>query len=433
MNLKLLFLSLICAATLQAQSFKGLGSSNYAGIHGAIYNPAQIAASPYTFDFNLVSVYATAGSDYFGIDLGSITDQSEGFDFEDASKQFPKDDNNFFLNTDVVGPSFMFNLSPKSSIGIITRARGMFNLNNISGELYEDISDNFDEDEDFEANSENFSGTVHAWAEIGLTYGYVVSKSDNHALKVGATVKYLQGAGSLFLASDSIDAVHDASETSLTSTGDLSYGTTVDFDNDDISFDNLTSGFGLDIGFVYESKKDSLSTDKGWKIGVSINDIGNINYKDTETTVYNLNQTVDTAIFDDEDLEQVLEDNYDGQTSVGATKVGLPTSAHIFADYNIHKRLYIGLESSISLVNRDKTNANRIYSYATLNPRLEMKWLAVYSPITVQQYTGLSWGAGVKLGPLTIGSGSILTNLLSDSSKATDVYVGLKVPFFKRS
>jgi len=44
----------------------------------------------------------------------------------------------------------------------------------------------------------------------------------------------------------------------------------------------------------------------------------------------------------------------------------------------------------------------------------------------------LSWGAGLRFGPLMLGSGSVLTNLLSDTSKTTDVFVGLKVPIYRK-
>jgi len=38
----------------------------------------------------------------------------------------------------------------------------------------------------------------------------------------------------------------------------------------------------------------------------------------------------------------------------------------------------------------------------------------------------------VRFGPLMLGSGSVLTNLLSDTSKTTDVYLGLKIPIYRK-
>ena len=64
----------------------------------------------------------------------------------------------------------------------------------------------------------------------------------------------------------------------MVSSGDLSYGGTVDFDNDDINFDRLTSGFGIDLGGVLEFAKADSDMYQ-YRIGLSITDIGGINYK----------------------------------------------------------------------------------------------------------------------------------------------------------
>jgi hypothetical protein len=49
----------------------------------------------------------------------------------------------------------------------------------------------------------------------------------------------------------------------------------------------------------------------------------------------------------------------------------------------------------------------------------------------MRQYDGLAMGAGLRLGPLMVGSGSVISNVLGDSAKTTDVYVGLKIPIYK--
>ncbi len=67
----------------------------------------------------------------------------------------------------------------------------------------------------------------------------------------------------------------------------------------------------------------------------------------------------------------------------------------------------------------------------TVAPRFESKWFSVYSPLGLRQYGDLARAPGMRLGPLTLGSGSILTNLISDKSKNADVYVGPKIPLYK--
>ncbi|MBN4084757.1 hypothetical protein JYT89_00280 [Flavobacteriaceae bacterium AH-315-B10] len=199
---------------------------------------------------------------------------------------------------------------------------------------------------------------------------------------------------------------------------------------------------GVDIGFMYQWNENSTPklndsvttnyTSYKLKIGASITDIGSINYKESELTQYDLNQTVNTAIFDEEDTEQILEDNYNGVTTSKSVKISLPTSLNLLIDYKIKNKLFVSLSSLISLNSDSKATSNRNINAVTIAPRLETKWLSIYSPVSFRQYGDLSWGAGFRFGPLIVGSGSVLTNLLSNSSKTTDVYVGLKVPIYRK-
>ena len=425
------FLLWLCACSLHAQSVVGTTTGFYSGIQGITKNPAHGALSPFAVDINVFSLNPNVGSDYFGINLGNLTGLSDGFDFEEDTEESPKDDNNFFLSTDVLGPSVMFNIGSNQTIGLFTRVRAFFNLNRINGTLYKEISNNFDEDEDFVAQIRNFNGNIHAWGEIGLSYSRVILDSDDRRLSVGGTLKYLGGAGSLFFTAAQIDADYDADNDLLTSTGDLSYGGTVDFDNDDIGFDRITTGFGLDIGGIYEVHSEDTKDLYHYRIGLSITDIGGIKYKDAETNRFQLDDTVDTNIFDTDDLEEVLKINYDFTTAVEDVKIKLPSAVNAFIDYNVNDRLFVAAETSLTLVNNETDRANRINSYFAVTPRYEGKVFGIYSPIGVYQYTGLNWGIGGKLGPVHIGSSTILTNLLSSSSKRVDFYLGLKIPFYR--
>ena len=428
---------------ISAQSYIGHTADNYSGIHGVTFNPANIVDSPFKADINIASASAFGGSDYFGINVSDILSSDGGFDFDLDTEKFPENDNNFFFNADVLGPSFMFNLNEKSSIGVTTRVRAFLNISNISGDLYKSLSDGFDQTNDFDIDMNDFNGTIHAWAEIGVTYGRILIKDETHVLKSGVTLKYLQGAGSAFFNAPAISGQYNASANTLTTAGNLSYGLSQeDFDTDDIEYKNLTSGFGVDIGATYQWNdqtqnivNDSISNNYikyKLKIGASITDIGSINYKEGEITQYDLNNTVDATIFDQDDTEQTLEDNYNGVTAPASTKIKLPTAFNLLIDYNIKNKFYASLSSSFSLVANNTETANRIINAVTLAPRLETKWLSVYSPISFRQYGDFAWGFGFRFGPLTVGSGSVLTNLLSDTSKSTDIYVGLKVPIYRK-
>lgn len=420
------------------QNYIGHTIDNYSGIQGVTYNPSNVVDSNFRADINLFSASFFGGSDYFGINISDVLSSDGGFDFEEDAERLTSNSNNFFLNADVMGPSFMFNLNPKSSIGLTTRVRAFFNIKDINGELYETIADDFESEEDFSFDSQNLSGNVHAWAEVGLAYGRILMDKPNHLLKGGVTLKYLQGAGAAFISSPGLQGNYTANTETLTTQGTLSYGTSKDFENDDINFDNLTAGFGLDIGFTYQwhpnRESDTIRSYKDpykLKIGVSVTDIGSINYKDATVTSYDLNNTVDTSTYED-DVEEFLDNNYNNTETTKGTKINLPTALHVLIDYRLGKKWFVSAQADLSMIKEDNQLANTIINNVTVSPRLETKWFSFYAPVSFRQYGDFAFGGGFRLGPLTVGSGSVFSNLLSDTSKTTDVYVELKIPIYRK-
>jgi len=431
MNIKKLTffaLSLLIYSFSSAQSFHGFGSSTYGGIHNVVFNPALIVSLPNKIDINVFSAYSVIGSDYSLVQFGDGIGFREGFQFGDE-KNFPKDDNNFYRNVDVLGPAFTLKLNENSAFGIHSRIRGIFNVNNLNGRLLENAEDGFEEDEDFTTSSRDFSATIHAWGELGLTYGFQVHRH-NYTVSFGATVKYLQGAGSLFTSSPSIDTDYREEGDTLATEGELVFGFTPSFESNKINFNSLTGGYAFDVGVVFESEHVDFLWGKTLRMGISLNDFGSVKYEGTISTTYDINKTVFADIYEEDDFKKILNQAYDGKVEIVKQKIKLPAAIRLFADVDLNEEIFVGFESSISLVSKKKINSNRIYNYFTLNPRLEKKWISVYSPITLQQHTGLSWGVGLRVGIVVLGSESFLSNVLF-SSKTNDVYVGIRVPIYK--
>lgn len=419
-----------------SQSYIGHSIDNYSGIHGVMFNPANIVESPFKADINLVSASVFLGSDYVNLSFSDIFD--EGFDFEEDAATFPTDSNNFFTNVEVMGPSFMFNLSPKSSIGIISRLRTYYQINNVNGELFENLINDFEDDQDFSFDTSALSLNAHAWAEIGLSYGRILMAKQKHLLKAGATFKYLQGAGFALASTPGLQGQYTASTETITSTGSLNYGTSQDFEQDDVEFENLAGGFGLDLGLVYEyhPKRDNDSIryfqdPYKFKLAVSVTDVGSISYDDTEFTTYDLNATVSTQGFED-DLEDFLDNNYNSTTERKATSIALPTALHLLVDYRFSKKFLVSAQANLALTTSGDQLASRIINTFVIAPRLETKWFSLYAPVSLREYGDLAFGTGLRFGPLSIGSGSLISNLISDESQTTDVFVGLKIPIYRK-
>ncbi|NNE76573.1 MAG: hypothetical protein HKN31_05815 [Pricia sp.] len=435
-----LYLTLsLCHFGLSAQSYIGHTMDNYAGVHAVAYNPANVYDSPMRTDINLISASGYLGSDFIGLSFSDLLSSEGEFEFDRDAERYPSESNHFFTNIDLLGPSFMFNIGDEQSFAITTRVRGLFNLNNIDGNLYERIAEGFDIGDDFEFDTQNINATIHVFSEIGVTYGREILRTQDQFLKGGITLKYLMGAGGLFASSPELSGNFNGVTNELTTQGSVSYGLTSGFDTDAIEFSDLQSGFGADIGVVYEYRKriidDRVQGQRAQqyklKMALSLTDIGSINYRNSENTLYDANGNVNALEFETKSVEEVLEDNYTGTTTTGDQKLALPTALQIMADYYIGSRWYVGLHTGLSMRGSGNENTTNLINTATLAPRWESKYFSVYSPLGLRQYGDLAWGFGMRLGPLTVGSGSILTNLISDKSKNADVYVGLKIPLYK--
>ena len=431
-------LAFLAFDTAAAQSYVGHSLDNYSGLHGLLVNPAAVVDTRQRADINLLSVSAFGGSDYFSTDLSAVLKSDEGFSFDEATQLQVKDENQFFLNVDVLGPSVMFNLTPSSSLGLSTRIRGFMNLNNVNGKLYESLEEGFDLGEDLDFEMRNFSETLHAWGEVGVTYGHVLMDGNRHFLKGGITLKYLQGAGATFASTGDLSGQYSAATSSLTATGSLQYGNTPGFDSDDINFEDPKAGFGADLGLIYEFRNDRLPeaplrhSEYRFRLGLSITDIGSITYDGSSSSTYVTDGvTIDTERFGEEDLETILREEYEYTEETGDIKISLPTALHLVLDYNFGNRFYTSLHGAVSLVGASTQHASRIINTLTATPRYEARWFSVYLPMSIRQYDGVAMGAGLRLGPLSIGSGSIITNYISDESQTADIYVGLKIPIYR--
>jgi outer membrane protein OmpA-like peptidoglycan-associated protein len=454
MKKTLIFIFVLTSAlSAQSQSYLGYYYDNYAGVQGALYNPATIVDSRFKADINLFSASGLLGNDYYGLKVFDAL--KENFDFEKEAKKFTSSSNNFILNTDVMGPSFMFNIAPKHSIAVFTRARSIVNVNNIDGELLDQLSNEFDNGKDFISKNQNFNMVANAWAELGVSYATVLMNKEKHFLKGGLTLKYLQGIGNAYANSDNISVNYDNTGTPLTvnntitTTGTLTYGKDANIDSgNDYKFQKESNGIGADLGFIYEYRPDYTAyelqgksgkitfKDKNkykFRLGLSLTDIGSIRYKDATEKAHNLNRVtpVTEAQYDALNANDFL-DTYYPATQTSARKVNLPSALHVNADWNMHKKFYLNLNGDINLNSRTSgINKNTIENTISVTPRYEVKWFSFYLPVGYLQYSGMQAGAGFRLGPLFVGSGSIISNLISSESKGVDVHVGLKIPIYQ--
>ncbi|NER15768.1 DUF5723 family protein [Spongiivirga citrea] len=441
---KLFFISVLSlfSASIFSQSYIGFLSDNYKGVHGVVVNPATIVDTPYKADINLASLSGLGDNDYYGVSFSDLL--KSDFDFERDAIASPSDANSYIITADVLGPSFMFNIKPKHSVAVFTRARLFANVNDINGELFETVTNDFDSDQDFVVNANNFFGTTHGWGEVGVSYATVLMDKGNHFLTGGVSFKYLQGLGNAYAEGD-VNLNYDADGTapniaSYDSSGAFTYGRSSNLagDLENIELVDGANGFGADVGFSYEYRPDGTGDTHGdptrykLKVGLSVTDIGSLSYKNSTQALYNLNAVnISEADFDSVSFEDAIRNVYTFQEADEDLDPRLPTAAHLFVDYKIVPKIYINANVDYSLVKSATRNSSSVVTNAFITPRYESKWFSFYMPVGYKEYSGFSWGSGFRFGPLFVGSGSILSNVINDESQGVDVYAGLKVPLYR--
>lgn len=317
-NTLLSILLLFSVYMLRAQSYEGLLTDNYNGVHGVLSNPANIADSRLKLDINLIGVSAFFGNNYLSATLGDAFNDIDKT-FDDA-KTTPKSNNFIAANLDILGPSAMLSLSEKHSVALYTRARIFANVDDIDGSTI-DKEGGFDENENFSINEGDLSGELNLWTEIGATYARVLMDKDEHFLKGGITLKYLSGIHHAYLNGSEVTVDYNAATEEVATNGTLTHGYDVGGDDslgDAFNFGQST-GLGSDIGFVYEWRPDhedqklvdlngNKISNRGinkykLKFGASITDIGSINNKGGEQQTYDLNKVQSIDNFEGDDLE----------------------------------------------------------------------------------------------------------------------------------
>src|SRR5664279_1135995 len=129
-----------CATQLFSQTYPGYRTGNYTGVNGVFFNPANIADNRFKWDINLIAVNGFVGTDQGGLKFSDIT---KSFNAGDLKSNLLKGHTqlNSLDYVDILGPSFMLSVSPKTSIALTTRSRVFANVKDVNGDLANAIID----------------------------------------------------------------------------------------------------------------------------------------------------------------------------------------------------------------------------------------------------------------------------------------------------
>jgi hypothetical protein len=455
---KSVWLILICAATITfpvlAQENMGFGLSRWGGVLALAQNPANAFSQDLKYDIHLFSISAAAENNYLAMRQGKLFSGADAKDVLQPDASGP--DASALIDLEATGPSFLIRLSAKDALAFTSRDRAMFNIDGIpidaANMLYDAIlgggANNYSFSSDY--TSINFNN----WLEYDFTYGRLLFKRGPHLVKGGITFKILQGVGSysltvrhfqsqLEIANHIVDKVN--AEITYGHTENLTWGN----DNNGM-FKSEAMGVGLDIGAIYEyypsgsvSKAAGKSGLPGpdeykFKIGLAILDLGAIQYA-KKLGSHDFNADVDVLdIVPFETLNSQADINAEIDRIAGVTprvddsgkfSMNLPARINIFADFMVLKGIYINLNPVIALNGGQKDpSRNHLQTMCYFSLRAEKGLLGIYIPGSIGGLGGLRLGLGVKLGPLLVGSTSLLGILFSGQTRAADFFIGVRMP-----
>lgn len=512
----------VFSTTAVAQDFLGYRQSNYSGVSGGDLNPASIADNRFVVDVTLGGLSFSGYNDHlffntrlmpywwsqsftegdpavdnwlnspnFGKIVGadstayykSLDAQSGGANFFTFANSQGKARTAFISNSvDIMNVMVSINRKYGMAISLGVKSRTMLNVDHLAPELLELAQNNLEVPDLWNRDLSNqlLNMSFNSWMEYNAGFGMTVLDKNEHFLKAGIKLKFLQGLGSFYMYTDEVDYNFINADTALTIKGDFNYGYSANIDehwdsnnsaytggsgpNGEIQFGDIYQlqsklGFGADLGIVYEwrpdwedYKYDMDGETNLWrrdknkyklKFNFALNDLGGMRYtKSVNSRNFSVDANVfDLAEFDDTDGLESFNQNVDsmviaGQATYASDDVGtfymnLPTHINAGVDWNIWNDFYLQFNSMIGFQMNKDAHKVRYPTAFSLTPRYDFMWAGVSAPISYSGITGLRTGLGLRMGPIIIGTGDLKWVFAPTKDKdlrGADIYFALKVP-----
>ncbi len=474
-KLNLITLAVGCSLftlNLKAQYNRVLSASNFGGVTNVNFNPA-IADNRLKFDMNLITFGMNVENNYIGLSNKTILKPSR-FEEDNFTDKYLHERLNgktkkVLLNLDAQLPlSFMIawgkNRSNKNALAITSNFHSLTNVDNVSEILarsaYFGLGNKADSITGFnfkQLTEKNLAVKSLNWLDIGATYSRVVYDKGDHFVKVGGTIKVLMGTASAYLYSDNTNYQFNNFDSLNIYNSDFRFGHNKGLENltsgDDVlsnvssALKNAKLSAALDLGAVYEWRpkqeqyKYTMDCKEWWQrerdkyklaVGFSVMDIGAIRFNKSSNDRNFLADIRNWEVKKEpwknvESFDSIISAKFGAEDSTTTFNVWLPTRFNIYLDYHIWKGFGLNLSTTISPVMAKARNQVHYPTSVTLTPKYDYKWAGVYVPISYDDYGNFSAGAGLRLGPLFVSSGNIISLAAKKWSYNFNIQAGLKI------
>lgn len=442
----------------------GIVHSNYAGTNGILLNPSSISNSQLKWDVNIVTAGLFFDNNYLFLpktsllNIGSTISNISGQDYSAINDYDNTRKKSAYFNMQLRGPSVMVS-KKKYSFGFYTGFRTAISARKLHYSIAKFAYEGLDY-KPLQGTSYVIPGNTNmnmmGWSEVGFSYAKKTNKNFFTNVTAGATIKILQGYGSIFINIDQMEySVPNDKTVSLTNLN-AGYGYidpySYEDQNGNRSYSSILKGMGLgiDLGITISQKEtrrkilgsgvEALQNKKRgwyhWKLGISLIDVGSINFNKNASTyqfkgISGLINNVDSNTFSNRitSLDTLLSNKLLNDPSAsynnGKYRMNLPTGLSIQYDYHLTKHVYINstliLNVSYRKIGIDRANV------LAVTPRFETKWFEVNIPVVLYQMRYPRIGAAVRLWVLTVGSDKVGSLFIPGNFTGFDIYASIRV------
>jgi len=442
---KLILLPLLLLGTqISAQEhFAGINTSQRTGILNVGINPAELANFSTKYDIHVFSTSIRASSNKVGFsDLLKNSDQLE-------SKLFTGNDAaSLSFDGEINGPGIAIKIN-KWGFAFTTKAYAKLDVvdvdNNLGNALTESVVNSFITGSTVISNNNNqrLSGT--SWGEIALSAARNLYEDNNHKINAGASIKLLFPGSYANFGADKFNGKinNDFGDLSLTDTrANLNIAYSGNLGEDFTEFGDYAkslygklNGLAADLGVNYQLK-DADGTHYKLNVGLGLKNLGGMTFKsnNNSATNYVLNiqgtDTLDLNQFQNtkgmSEVERLLlASGYLNKTNNDHKdfKIKLPSLFTAYADVKVVPEFYVTVFTQQRLKKNDDNDQITSQNVFSLTPRWSLKNYEIMLPFSHNEISGIAGGLGFRAYGFFIGSGSIITALISDSNQA-DAYFG---------
>ena len=481
-KLSILLMLLWCGGVLSAQTTPGK-LDNYSGSTATWLNPSTLRTTFVYMDLGVANFDMTVHNNFAYLPSGSFLPSlrgllSEGgtwatFDGKQPDKDYyyryfdpdfeKKRPVHIYESMNFSLPIFMTTIEGRHAVSFFLRQRSYTSFVKTPWEIPVLITESLEWEpmQHLRFESEGMRFANMEWSEANLSYAATLLEDGAYKLDAGMTARWMMAVGGFTGRFESLayEVLHKDTIYFYGMEGAMNIvapvGYSVNFRQDPANLLKIADpfyrgmGFGGDIGFSLTNKKSSMiplrpktacddyPVDYYWRLGVSLIDFGRIVFDDN-TLVGDLRfeeKRVNLKLFDTVQSVNGLVDLMDtlmgSRTSAFAYgpkfDVGLPTALSVQFDANVYRDFYVNATWIHPLSHLLYNDAVEREPLLSVTPRFENMYFGAAMPITLYDYSYVTLGTFLRLGPVQLGTNDLLSLAGFTKTRNIDFYLSVRL------